>query len=61
MKAIIMDADGVVVNVGIWDDSSTPPADMTVEIVEDDNPVGPGYRKVGETFVAPDPNFPPTL
>lgn len=35
MKAALIDANGVVQNIIVWDDTSTPPAGLTAIIIDD--------------------------
>jgi hypothetical protein len=54
MKAAIINPEtGVVENVGVWSDESSPPEGRHVVIVQDDFYVGPGFHWEGGTSFTP--------
>jgi hypothetical protein len=56
MKTVILNSDGVVVNVGIGEPASAAPAGMTYVVVADDVWVGPGCMQADDgSFYDPNP------
>lgn len=56
MKTVILNAEGVVVNVGVGEPASAAPAGLTYVVVADDVRVGPGYRQADDGSFY-DPSF----
>jgi hypothetical protein len=56
MKTVILNSEGVVVNVGMGEPSSLAPVGMTYVVVDDDVWVGPGCKQADDgSFYDPNP------
>lgn len=56
MKTVILNADGLVLNVGVGEPSSPAPAGLTYIVVADDVWVGPGCMQAEDgSFYDPNP------
>lgn len=56
MKTVILNADGVVVNVGVGEPSGDAPDGLTYVVVADDVWVGPGCMQADDgSFYDPNP------
>lgn len=53
MKAALIDQDGKVVNVIVWDDTCTAPSDVLTFVIEDEVMAAPGWNFVDGHFIPP--------
>lgn len=59
MKAALIDNQGNVVNVIVWDDTCTAPEGTTPLVLDDDAPVSPGWIYADDTLAPPPPALEP--